>query len=327
MKAITVRAFSENIADHQLEERDSTTLVKAQARIRMKAASINYPDLLMMSGQYQSIPNFPFTPGMDGAGVVEEVAEDVSHLKVGDHVLLNTEYGCYAEQVVTEAANCYVIPQDVTFADAAAMGLVYQTSYFALVHRANIRSGETVLVNGAGGGIGIAVVQIAKGLGANVIAVVRNIRQAEIVKECGADQIVLLDQEITKNCIRDKLNKTQVDVLIDPVGGELFDESLRALSWCGRAVIVGFASGKIPVIKGNYLLLKNISVCGVQWTSYQKNKPELVQQAHEHLIELYKKGDVKPCILNRYSLVDFKHALESFKQGKQGKIILEMNEA
>lgn len=325
MKAVTFRAFSENISDHHLEERDSAALTKSQVRVCMKAASINYPDLLMMSGQYQSIPDFPFTPGMDGAGVVEEVAEDVSYLKVGDHVLLNTEYGCYAEQVVTEAVNCYVIPQNVSFADAAAMGLVYQTSYFALVHRANVCAGETVLINGAGGGVGMAAIQIAKGLGANVIAIVRNIRQAEIAEECGANQIVFVEKQITKNCIRDKLKNTQVDVLIDPVGGELFDESLRALSWCGRAVIVGFASGKIPVIKGNYLLLKNISVSGVQWTSYQKFKPELVQKAHEHLIQLYQKGDIKPFILNRYPLVDFVQALESFKQGKQGKIILEMN--
>lgn len=325
MKAVTVRAFSENISDHHLETSESQILAKSEVKVAMKAASINYPDLLMMSGQYQSIPEFPFTPGMDGAGVIEEVAEDVLHLKVGDHVLINTEYGCYADQLITDVANCYIIPEVMSFTDAAALGLVYQTSYAALVYRAKLQPEETVLINGAGGGVGMAAIQIAKGLGAKAIAVVRNKRQAEIAEKSGADRIIFIDQEITKNCIRDQLKNIQVDVLIDPVGGDLFDESLRALSWSGRAVIVGFASGKIPTIKGNYLLLKNISVSGLQWTSYQHLKPELIQKAHKHLVELFLKGFIRPQITQIFKLSEFEKAVNLFKQsGKQGKILLSM---
>ncbi|MDM1247708.1 NADPH:quinone oxidoreductase family protein [Acinetobacter sp. R933-2] len=324
MKAVTVRAFSDNSSDHQFEEQQLTPLQQGQVRIAMKATSVNYPDLLMMSGQYQSIPEFPFTPGMDGAGVIAELSVDVKHLKVGDHILVNAEHGCYAQQLQVDAAKCLIIPEDLPFADAAALGLVYQTAYFALVHRADLKAGETVLVNGAGGGIGMATVQIAKGLGAKIIAVVRNQAQADLVQQSGADQVVFVAENISKNCIRDQLKNTQIDILIDPVGGALFDESLRALSWCGRAVIVGFASGQIPVIKANYVLLKNITVTGVQWTSYQKFKPELVQQAHEHIIELYRAGHVQPLICGRYPIQDFAQALEQFKLNKQGKIIIEI---
>ena len=242
---------------------------KGQILVGIRAAGINFPDLLVVSGKYQVLPKRPFTPGKDLAGVVLRVGEDVTGFSSGDRVLCHVEHGAFAEQILVTQAQTFKLPDGLSFSHAAAMGLVYQTAYLALVDRGGFRAGETVLIGGAAGGIGMAAVQISKGLGARVLAAVRTSEEAAFASENGADSVI----DVSGSDIRDML-RTQVysatggvgaDVVIDPLGGAFFGAALRAMAWCGRLVVIGFAAGEIPSVKVNYLLVKNISVSGLQW--------------------------------------------------------------
>jgi len=300
MKAVVIRQFSEDSRTHQVEEVAEPIVGPDDVLINVKAASINFPDLLVMSGKYQVLPERPFIPGKDAAGIVEAVGANVGTLQIGDHVVTHVENGCFASRLSVSQARVYKIPVEMRFADAAAMGLVYQTANFALMDRAGFRKGETVLISGAAGGVGLAGVQIAKGLGAKVLAGVTSESQAEAVRQSGADAVIDLSAPNLIESVREQvLHATDgkgADVFLDPMGGDVFDASIRALASRGRAVIIGFVSGKVPVIKGSYLLLKNISVSGMQWTDYQMRTPELVAEAQTELNRLYEHGLVRPRI-------------------------------
>ncbi len=295
--------------------------------IDVHAIGVNYPDLLVISGQYQILPPHPFSPGKDAAGVVAAIGRNVKSCKPGDRVVVQLESGAYAEQVVARTENCFAIPDNMPFTDAAAMGLVYQTAHFALLERGMYRHGEVVLVNGAAGGVGLAAVQIAKGLGATVLAGVNNVEHGKLALTNGADHVIDLGADNLREALREQVhavtNGHGADVVLDTLGGDVFDASLRAMAWRGRMVIIGFAAGRIPTIKANYLLVKNILVSGLQWSDYRERDPQWVRRVQGELFSLYTEGKIKPNVMQAFALEDFAVALALVKAGKvQGKVVL-----
>jgi len=283
--------------------------------------------LLVIGGSYQILPPRPFSPGKDAAGIVRAVGRNASHCKPGDRVAVHLEYGAYAEQVAAKDAVCHVMPDAMSFEEAAAMGLVYQTAHFALVERGLYQRGETVLVNGAAGGIGLAAVQVAKGLGATVFAGVNNEEHGRIARENGADHVIDLAQPNLRESLRAQVHALTggrgVDIVLDPLGGAVFEASLRAMAWRGRMVVVGFAAGGIPELKVNYLLVKNLTVSGLQWSDYRERTPEWVRRVQTELFGLYASGAIRPRIMRTFPLARFAEALALVRSGSvQGKVVL-----
>lgn len=329
MRAVLIKEHGAPESVH-IEDVATPALRPDEVLLNICAAGVNYPDLLVIEGTYQLLPQRPFSPGMDAAGIVAEIGAEVTTCKLGDRVVVQVEHGAYAEQVAVQQDNCFRIPAEMTFVDAAAMGLAYQTAYFALLERGRYNSGETVLVNGAGGGVGLAAVQIAKALGATVFAGVTNDSQAALVLRSGADRIIRLDRPDLHESLRRQVHEINdgrgVDIVLDPLGGDVFDASLRALAWCGRMVVIGFSAGRIPQVKTNYLLLKNISVSGLRWSDYRENLPEQVRRVQNHLFDLYQHGLIKPNVMQTFAMHDFAKALKLLKNRMvEGKLVLLTN--
>jgi NADPH2:quinone reductase len=304
---------------------------KGEVIIDVKAAEVNYPDILVISGQYQFKPPRPFSPGKAAAGLVAAVGEGVTDFSVGDRVSVQVEYGAYAQKLRAPAVNVFHMPDSVDFVKGAALGLVYQTAHFALVERARMQKGDNVLVLGASGGIGVASVQLAKALGAStVIAGVLGKANGEVARKCGADVVIDLDAVDLRDGLRDSVraatNGRGADVVIDPVGGAVNEAALRAMAWRGRMVIIGFAAGEIPVIRANYLLVKNIEVSGLQWSDYRDRDPDWVRRVQDEIFSLHVAGKLNPFISRTFPLADFRQALALLRDGQaQGKLILEVN--
>jgi len=329
MKAVVVRAFApfDQIAVGDLPD---PAPGRGEVVIDVKAAEVNYPDILVIAGQYQIKPPLPFAPGKAAAGVVSAVGEGVTALAVGDRVSAQVEYGAYAQKLVAPAINVYPMPDGIDFAQGAALGLVYQTAHFALIESARMQPGERVLVLGASGGIGVASVQLAKALGAGtVIAGVLGAENGAVARQCGADAVIDLGAIDLRDGLREAVREASgghgADVVIDPVGGAVNAAALRAMAWRGRMVIIGFAAGEIPTIKANYLLVKNIEVSGLQWSDYRDRTPEWVRRVQSEIFDLAVAGKLAPVISRRFSLDGFKEALALLRDGKaQGKLILEV---
>ncbi len=295
--------------------------------IAAHAIGVNYPDLLVVEGKYQFLPPRPFSPGKEVAGIVEAVGPGVTRVTVGDRVMAQREYGAYAEKVRSSAATCYPMPDALGFDEGAALGLAYQTAHFAFVDRGAFKPGESVLVTGASGGVGLACVEVAKAYGATVIAGVTSAEKGELAKRHGADHWIDLSLPEPRESIRTQVHaltgKRGVDIVLENVGGEIFDGSLRAIAWCGRMVIVGFASMRLPEMKANYLLLKNITAVGLQWSDYRERDPEWVQRVQTELYDLYSAGKLKPYVSAKFPLERFADALACFVERRvQGKMIL-----
>lgn len=328
MKAVVVRAFApfDQIGVGDLPD---PTPDKGGVVIDVKAAEVNYPDILVIAGQYQIKPPLPFSPGKAAAGIVSALGEGVTNLSVGDRVSVQVEYGAYAQKLRAPAVNVFRMPDGVDFATGAALGLVYQTAHFALVERARMQRGETVLVLGASGGIGVASVQLAKALGASVVmAGVLGAANAEVARNCGADAVIDLGAIDLRDGLRDAVRAATgghgADVVIDPVGGAANAAALRAMAWRGRMVIIGFAAGEIPTIKANYLLVKNIEVSGLQWSDYRDRTPDWVRRVQGEIFDLHVAGKLTP-LIRRLPLEGFKDALALLRDGQaQGKLILDV---
>lgn len=331
MKAVIVEAFGP-VENAQVRTVDDPLPGKGEVCIAVKAAETNFPDILVIEGRYQVKPPLPFSPGKAAAGVVESVGEGVSRFSPGDRVAVEVEYGAYAEKMIAPAASCFLIPDGIGFEDAAALSLTYQTSHFALVERCQLKEGETVLVLGASGGIGFAAVQLARALGAGtVIAGTRGVAGIAALESAGADHFIDLSMDNLRDGLRDRVREITaghgVDVVIDPVGGEANAAALRAMAWRARMVIIGFASATIPTIKANYLLVKNISVSGLQWSDYRDRTPDWVANVQAQLFDLFLQGKVKPFISQQLALAEFGQALAALREGKaRGKIILTTHE-
>lgn len=326
MRAIRVEKFGAP-EDLILEELPAPKPGPGEVLIDVHAIGVNFIDLLVVGGQYQSLPPLPFVPGKEVAGVVAEAGEEVTTCKPGDRVMAQLECGGYAEQAVASERYCYPLPKDMDFARAAAMGMVYLTAHFALVERARLAAGETVLVTGATGGVGLASVQLARALGATVLAGVGSPGKAEAAKANGAHHVIDLAGGDLKDSLRDQVRKATggggADVAIDPVGGDVFDASLRVLAWGGRIVVVGFTSGRIPSLKTNYILLKNISVTGLHLNDYFQRDPAGVRRVQEKLFHLAAEGKIEPKVMRAYPLERFAEALNAVRERRvQGKVVL-----
>ena len=298
-----------------------------QVVIEVRAAGITYADRLIIEGKYQALPQLPFVPGQEVSGVIAAVGKDVKRFEAGMGVMGFAKMGAYAERALLDEADCYVLPKGMSYTDAAAMGIAYQTAYIALMDRAQFKSGETVLVTGASGGVGLAAVQIAKALDATVLAGLTSPAKGPGVIDGGADHVIDLTTPDLAKSLRDQVNAATggrgADVLIDVVGGDVFDAGLRALRWRGRAVVLGFVGERVPSIKSNYLLIKNIGVSGLYWDSYRREAPGEVQQVQQALFDLYAAGRLKPVIMETLPLENASQAFARIsKREILGRVLL-----
>ena len=292
-------------------------------RINIKAAGCNFFDNLLVQGRYQLKPPLPFIPGSEFAGVVSAVGEDVDAPRVGDRVFACLTLGGYAEQAVIAANAAYPIPESMSFEQAAASAVAYPTSYAALVYRAGLQPGETVLVTAAAGGVGLAAVQLAKALGARVIAAAGGPEKIAVAQESGADVGVDYLQDDWIDQVKKATGYEGVDVVIECVGGDIFDGATRCIAWNGRIVTVGFASGRIPEVRVNRILLKNISVVGLHWGQYHLHEPEKIVDAIERMNALFEAGKLQPKVWKSYPLEELPLALEALASRRTtGKVVI-----
>jgi NADPH:quinone reductase len=290
--------------------------------IDVKAAAVSFPDVLQSRGLYQFKPELPFVPGAEVSGVVVE-ASDGAGFSPGDRVAAMTMLGGMAERAVAPASLTFALPARLDFAQGAALILNYHTAYFSLKLRGRLAEGESVLVHGAAGGVGTATLQVAKGLGARAIAVVSSDEKERVAQEAGADDVVRSDGPWREQV--QEMTGGGVDVIVDPVGGDRFTDSLRALRENGRLLVVGFTAGEIPEVKVNRLLLKNIEVVGAGWGAYVVSKPELSREIGEKLDEMIAAGFVDPIVGARFPLERAAEAMRLIDdRGALGKVVLEI---
>ena len=327
MRAIVANAVGPP-EDLTIEDLPDPAAGPGEALVDLKATAVNFPDLLVIEGKYQIIPPHPFVPGKEGAGTVAAVGAGVDGLSVGDRVMVQAEWGTYAEKLVLPADHCFPMPDGMGFEEAAAIGIAYQTAHFALVARAGVRKGERVLVTAATGSVGIAALQLAKAFGCTVLAGVTTMSKADVARENGADHIVDLTAENLRDSIRTQVKEAcgTVDVVVESVGGEVFDGAIRALDFDGRAVIVGFTSGEIASFRTNYALLKVISVTGVNWAAYRDRDPGWVRRVQRELFDLHGEGRIAIPVQAVLPMTDFVQAFDVIRNRQvRGKVILAMD--
>jgi NADPH2:quinone reductase len=291
--------------------------------LSVKAASVNFPDVLIIQNKYQFKPPLPFSPGSELAGVVKEVGAGVAGFKPGDKVIAFTTYGAFAEEAKTEAARLLPLPQGMDFVTGAAFLLTYATSDHALRDRGALRAGETLLVLGAAGGVGLAALQLGKLMGARVIAAASSDDKLAFCKSQGADEVVNYSKESLKESVK-KLTKGQgADVIYDPVGGDLTQDCFSCINWNGRHLVVGFAAGKIPEVALNRLLLKGAAAVGVFWGAFVAREPKVNWENFQQLFAWYAEGKLKPHVSKAYPLAQAGAALRDMLERKvTGKIVL-----
>ena len=310
---------------HELRVADvaDPTLLPGSLLIEVRAAGCNFSDLLIVQGKYQVKPAFPFTPGAELAGVVRAVAEDVDGFAAGDRVLASAGTGGFAELACVPASAACRLPDAMSFDVGASLPIIYSTSYAALVDRANVQPGEDLLIHAAAGGVGIAAVQIGVGLGARVIATAGGPEKLALARAHGASEGVDYRKEDFVARVLDITDGKGADVIYDSVGGDTFDRSLKCIAWNGRLLVIGFASGRIPEVKANRILLKNIAVTGLHWSAYAEKQPGRVIEILEELFALYAAGKIEPVIYGRYELDDLPVALGELGGRKtHGKLVV-----
>ncbi len=291
--------------------------------IEIKAASLNFPDLLIVQNKYQMKPELPFVPGSEYAGIVQAIGAGVSHLKLGQHVACLSGTGGFGTHTLAPAALCMPLPDAFSFVDAAAFIMIYATSHHALVDRAQLKAGETVLVLGAAGGVGTSAIQIAKACGARVIAAASTDEKCALCKSIGADATINYGKENLRDAIKLLTDGKGPDVIYDPVGGDLAEPALRSIAWRGRYLVIGFASGAIPSLPLNLPLLKGASVVGVFWGSYSKHEPKANAAMMQTLAQMYAQGKIKPVIDRSMPMAELKAAYAHMgSRGVMGKLVL-----
>ena len=322
MRAVVVDRWMEpdQLSVSEIPEPD---LHPGTLKIDVQAAGCNFFDILMMQGNYQVKPPFPFVPGAELAGVVREVGDGVDGFAAGDRVLCTPGLGCFAETVVASAFGTRRLPDGMSFEEGAALPIIYPTSYAGLVYRANLQAGEDLLVHAAAGGVGIAAVQIGKAMGARVIATAGGEEKCRVALEQGADEAIDYRSEDFVPKVMELTGGKGADVIYDSVGGEIFDKSLKCIAWNGRLLVIGFAGGTIPSVKANRILLKNISVTGLHWGAHSAKEPEKIPIVFDALMKLYDEGKIRPVIFKSYSLEELPEALAALGGRRSyGKVIV-----
>jgi NADPH2:quinone reductase len=322
MRAIVVDHWMEP-KDLEVSEVEDPQVGPGMLGVHIRAAGCNFFDILLVRGQYQMKPSFPFIPGGELAGTVTAVGEGVEGFVVGDRVFAAVPLGGYAERAAVPARGAWHVPSAMSFAEAAAFPIVYPTSYAALVYRAGLRSGEHLLVHAAAGGVGIAAVQIGKALGARVIATAGGTDKLDVARRAGADVVIDYRTENWVERVKEVTGGRGADVIYDSVGGDIFDQSLKCIAWSGRLLVIGFAGGRIPEVKANRILLKNIAVVGLHWGAYALNEPERIAETFHALFGLYEQGKIKPVIFRTFRLEEVPMALEALgARQSYGKVVV-----
>jgi NADPH:quinone reductase len=322
MKAVLCRQYGppESLV---VEDIASPKAGPGEAVISVKAASVNFPDVLIIQNKYQFKPPLPFSPGSELAGVVKEVGSGVSAFKPGDRVIAFTTYGAFAEEVKTEASRLMALPEKMGFNEGAAFILTYGTTDHALRDRAALRAGETLLVLGAAGGVGLAAIDIGKALGARVIACASSEDKLEVCRQHGADATINYDAEDLRERIKALTGGNGVDVVYDAVGGKYSEPAFRSIAWRGRLLVVGFAAGEIPKLPLNLALLKGASIVGVFWGDFARREPQRFAESARQLARWYAEGKLKPHVSQTFPLEKAAEALRLMAERKvKGKVVL-----
>lgn len=325
MRALMCRKFGppEKLVVERIDDPEPGA---GEVLVQIKAAALNFPDVLAVRGEYQTRTPPPFIPGGEAAGVVAAVGEGVSRFRPGDRVIATTMHGAFAEQCAVAQEQCMPLPRPMSFEEGAGFTITYATSYHALRQSTELQAGETLLVLGAAGGVGSAAVEIGKALGAHVIAGVSSAEKAAFAQAAGADETVNYSDDALRESIRELTDGKGVDVVYDPVGGDLAEQAYRSLGWHGRYLVIGFAGGTIPRFAANIALLKEASVIGVWWGTWAMRNPDLARRNMVELSAMVTDGKLKPRVTETYPLERFADAFAAITDRRaQGKLVLTMD--
>ena len=324
MRALVCKEFGPT--QHMvLQECDKLEPGKGQVLIDVRGAGVNFPDILTVEGKYQVKPPLPFIPGTEVSGVISKVGEGVTARAVGDEVIGTTQTGAFAGQIVTSEDSTFLKGNSMSFEQAAGFAVTYGTSYYALKQQAQLQRGETVLVLGAAGGVGVSCIQIAKAMGAQVIAAASSEDKLDYACKAGADLRINYSSENLKERVKELTGGKGADVIYDPVGGEFSEQAFRAVAWDGRFLVIGFAAGPIPKMPLNLALLKGASLIGVFWGSWMARDPKASEQNFNELIGMVDDGLFSPLVSEVYSIDDFQKAFACISERRaRGKVVLSM---
>ena len=324
MKAILCKTLGppENLV---LEEVEDPVAAENEALVEVYAASLNFPDGLQIQGKYQFQPPLPFIPGSEIGGVIKSVGSSLKGFDIGNRVMAIPGLGGLAEKAIVKAEGLRKIPDSMDFKTAAGFAMVYTTSYYALKQRAHLKPGETLLVLGASGGVGLAAVELGKIMGARVIAAASSDEKLEFIKRLNPDEIINYGDGELKEKVKALTNDRGADVIYDPVGGDLFDQCCRCINWNGRLLVIGFTSGRIPECKANLALLKGSSMVGVFLGRFRKEEPVEYEQNFKELMQLYDEDKLRPIVTESFPMEDYVAAFNVFTERKVlGKVTLEI---
>ena len=324
MRALVCNEYgsTQNMA---VEQRDDLEPGQGQVLIDVRGAGVNFPDILTVEGKYQFKPPLPFIPGTEVSGVITKVGKGVTGRSVGDEVVGTTQTGAFADQIVTSEHSTFLKGDTMSFEQAAGFAITYGTSYYALKQQANLQEGETVLVLGAAGGVGVSCIQIAKAMGARVIAAASTDDKLDYACKAGADLRINYSNESLKEKVKELTGGKGADVIYDPVGGDYSEQAFRAVAWDGRFLVIGFAAGPIPRMPLNLALLKGASLVGVFWGSWMARDPLASKQNFEELVEMVDAGSFSPLVSEVYSMHDFQKAFACISERRaKGKVVLSM---
>ena len=316
-RSVVVHKLSDNFSNISVETFDREDIQPDEVRIKIKSASVNFPDLLMTAGLYQYKPEVPFVLGMESSGVVIEKGDGVENFEIDDEVIVSSFTGSFSEELCVDKIKVRKKPKGLSWEQASTYTVAYLTAYVSLVTKGNLESGEILLVHGAAGGVGLAAVDIGKFIGAKVIAVASSQEKRDFLLSYGADFAISPDKGF-KDHVKELTNDKGADVIYDPVGGDVFDESIRCIAWNGRLLVIGFASGRIPSVPANMPLIKGFSVIGVRAGEYGRRSPEEGRKHFEEIDRLISNGSLNPHIHKIYSLDE---TLEALKELDERRVI------
>ena len=326
MKAVLCKAFGppESLV---LEDVADPVPGPDDVLVNVRATALNFPDVLMIAGKYQSLPPFPFSPGGEVAGTVAATGANVADLAPGDRVFGGVGHGGFAERVVIPRARLFSMPEAMSFTQASGISTTYGTSYYALKQRAALQPGENLLVLGASGGVGIAAVQLGKAMGARVIAAASTEEKLAVARAAGADETIDYSDGLLKDKVKALTSGKGADVIYDPVGGDLFDQCMRSINWYGRVLVIGFAAGDIPSVPINLILLKSCQVVGVFYGAWSMRNPAQQIENFQEVLALYEAGGIDPLVGRTYPLDGYAQALRDLSERRAiGKVVLTVGE-